>query len=90
MDKRYCKDCGHYYQHYALNSQKIFRVYCGHCTLGRARKRHPDAVACKAFSLAPQDEEAFVSKEYLSKALLQYLLRLELLPSIGDMKKQIE
>ena len=34
------------------------------------------------------DEKAFVTKEYLSKALLEYVLKLELLPKIHDMEDQ--
>jgi len=33
------------------------------------------------------DEEAFATKEYLSKTLLEYLLKLELLPEIHDRKE---
>ena len=84
MEKKYCKDCVHFYQHYTFNNRKIFQVCCGHCTLGRVKKKWPDTVACKDFIAAPPDEEAFVSKEYLSKELLQYVLRLELLPKIED------
>ena len=31
-------------------------------------------------------EQAFISREYLSKALLEYMLKLELLPEIYDME----
>lgn len=84
MNELYCKDCAHFHQHYALNNRQIFRVYCGHCTASRQKRRRPDAQACEYFSPAPPDEDAFVTKEYLSKELLQYLLRLELLPEIKD------
>ena len=88
MEKKYCKDCAHFHQHYAFNKRKIFRIYCGHCALGRVKKQRPDAIACEGFTMAPPDEDAFVSKEYLSKELLQYVLRLELLPQIEDVTKQ--
>lgn len=84
MDKKICKNCVHFRQHYALDQQKIFRVYCGHCALQRVRKRQPDAIACESFSYAPPDENAFAAKEYLSKELLQNLFSLELLPKIED------
>ncbi len=84
MDGLHCCDCRHYLQHYALNSKKIFRVYCGHCTLNRARRKNPDAKACESFIQAASGEDAFVSKEYLSKELLRYVLSLELLPEIED------
>lgn len=84
MNKNRCKDCAHYYQHYALNERKIFRVYCGHCAQGSVKRKQPDSLACEQFSLGTPDEQAFATKEYLSKALLQYLLSLELLPPIEN------
>ena len=36
------------------------------------------------------DENAFVSKEYLSKKLMDYMLSLELLPTIKDEMMQPE
>ena len=85
MEKQHCKNCGYYKQHYALDKKKLFRVYCGHCTFFNPKHKKPDTVACDRFSPAPPDEDAFVAKEYLSKALLSYLLNLELLPKIEDM-----
>ncbi len=84
MEKKHCRNCAYYYQHYALDKRKIFRVYCGHCTYKKIKKKRPDSAACEMFSPAPLDEEAFATKEYLSKELLQYLLNLELLPHIED------
>lgn len=84
MLKKQCKECQHYLQHYTFDSRKIFRVYCGHCTLERAKRKRPDAQACKNYIPGTLQEDAFVSKEYLSKELLAYILRLELLPEIGD------
>jgi len=75
----------YFHQHYAFDNRKIFRVYCGHCTLGKIKRKLPDTVACDGFVVAPPDEDAFVTKEYLSKELLQYLLHLELLPPIKDL-----
>lgn len=84
MDQKICKNCAHFQQHYSFNRQKIFRVYCGHCTLRTAKKRNPDAVACEEFTSGPADEEAFATKDYLSKALLEYMFSLELLPEIAE------
>jgi len=85
MDNKYCKDCAHFHQHYGLNKKKLFRVFCGHCTaITRMRKRKPDSLACDLFVAAPPREDAFATKEYLSKALLEYMLQLELLPQIPD------
>ena len=84
MEQHTCKDCAFYYQHYTLDKRRIFRVHCGHCTRLRAKKRVPDAKACALFELGTSREEAFASKEYLSKELLQYVLGLELLPEIDS------
>ena len=87
MQNQHCNDCCHYLQHYIFAGNKITRVYCGHCTLQRAKRKHPDAAACVHFSPGTDREAAFVSKEYLSKELLQYMLRLELLPKIEEQKR---
>jgi hypothetical protein len=85
LKKEMCENCANCYQHYALNSRKIYRVYCGHCCLRPYKKRFPDMVACQEYVPAPNDESSFVQKEYLSKELLQYMLKLELLPKIEGM-----
>ena len=84
MEDRKCSECVYYRQHYGLDDKKIFRVYCGHCTQGRKPTRKPDRIACEGFELA-RKEDAFVSKEYLSKELLRYILEMELLPEILDL-----
>ena len=85
MDEKTCKDCQHYFQHYVLRNKNLIRTYCGHCALGhRIKRKRPDMAACESFVPAPPDEDAFASKEYLSKELLQYMLELELLPQIED------
>ena len=86
MEKKYCKDCGHFKQHYALDQGRIFQVYCGHCMKPTVKHKRPDTVACDLFIPAEPDEDAFVTKEYLSKKLLSYMLELELLPKIEDMQ----
>ena len=84
MSNARCADCRYFLQHYTFNDRRIFQVHCGHCTLGRARRKQPDAAACGNFTPSSPQEEAFVSKEYLSKKLLEYLLSLELLPEIEN------
>ena len=79
-----CKDCQYYIQHYALDGKKIFRVYCGHCTFKRPKAKRPDAKACENYIKGTSRESEFASKEYLSKALLEHMLRLELFPEISD------
>ena len=86
MEKQICRNCTFYRQHYALDEKKFFRVYCGHCVQHAAKRKKPDTAACALFVPAPPDEAAFATKEYLSKALLQYLLNLEILPTIEDSK----
>ena len=49
-------------------------------------KKLPDAEICQHFVPADQNQLPFVSKEYLSKELLQYLLNLDLLPQIENLK----
>ena len=83
MGEKLCQNCRYYKHHFTLDQRKMFRVYCGHCTFSRARHKKPDAVACDNFVPGDPAEDAFVSKEYLSKELLQYMLSLELLPEIG-------
>lgn len=84
MDYQICGRCANYRQHYAFDQRSIFRVYCGHCTLGRMKRKKPDASGCDQYIPGQLDEEAFVRKEYLSKELLQYVLKLELLPQIRE------
>ena len=82
MKETTCKNCKNFHQHYALDGQKLHWVDCGHCGVERTRSKKPDAMICKNFSPTEPDEAAFVNKEYLSKALLQYMMNLELLPNI--------
>ena len=84
MSEKYFVECKHFRQHYTFDQRKIFRIHCGHCTMHKAKRKKPDSKACDFFVLSPPQDQAFVSKEYLSKELLQYVLRLELLPEIED------
>ncbi|MBQ7802220.1 MAG: hypothetical protein IJ375_07870 [Oscillospiraceae bacterium] len=83
MDSPTCQNCANFIQHYGLQSGKFYRLYCGHCTQSRIKKRYPDAKACAHFQPGPNQEEELVTKEYLHKALLQRLLSLETAPEIG-------
>jgi len=89
MKEQQCKNCQHFLQHPARSKRRLFRVYCGHCTFGKARRKQPDAKACENFLPGPPPEEAFVSKEYLSKELVQYVLGLELLPEIEEIESLV-
>lgn len=84
MSNQCCANCSYYLRHYTFDSRKIFRVYFGYCTFSRPKRKRPDARACENFTPGSAQEEAFASKEFLSKELLQYMLSLELLPEIED------
>ena len=84
MNKNQCCTCMYFHQHYTFDRKKIFRVHCGHCTMPKVKTKRPTAKACEHYERREPDENAFVSKEYLSHALLQYMLELELLPEIQD------
>lgn len=84
MNQNTCNTCVYYRQHYVFNQCKIFRVYCGHCTYLNAKTKRPDSKICKNYMQADPDAMPFATKEYLSKALLEYVLNLELLPTIHD------
>ena len=85
MFQNTCNTCIHYRQHYTFDRRKIFRVYCGHCTYPKVKTKRPDAKACENYIQSDPAEKAFVTKEYLSKELLEYMLKLDLLPDISDM-----
>ena len=84
MDQKTCSTCVYYRQHYVFDQRKIFRIYCGHCTYQKPKIKRPDSKICEKYMQSAPDKEAFVTKEYLSKALLEYMLKLDLLPEIQD------
>ena len=88
MDNHCCNTCAHYRRHYSFDRRKIFRVHCGHCTYPRVRTKRPDAKACEHYLLSEPVEKAFVTKEYLSKFLLEYMMNLELLPEIHEIEEK--
>ena len=85
MATQTCRGCQFFIQHYGLDEKKLFRLRCGHCTLARTKRRNPDDPACGNFAPGIPDTEAFASQEYLTKALLQRLFSLPLLPEIKDL-----
>ena len=87
MNIQLCKECQHFLQHYSIDDKKVFQVYCGHCVLHFQRKKRPDDKVCEDFLPKTGKEEAFVSREYLSKALLNYVLQLELLQELLEDSK---
>ena len=87
MDEKFCSHCRHYIQHYAFLDNRLTRIYCGHCAFSAVKRKRPDAAGCEHFVPGSRDIERFVSKEYLSKALLDRVLKLDLLPEIGDAER---
>lgn len=85
MNEVYCRSCQHYIQHYALRNGRLIQVYCGHCVYASPKAKRPDQKACEYFAQGVKDTEQFVSKEYLSKKLLDKVLSMELLPKIEDL-----
>ena len=87
MEENVCNTCVHYRRHYTFDQRKIFQVNCGHCTCKRLKRKRPYAKACDDYVQKDPQERNFVTKEYLSKTLLDYVLGLELLPEIYDGEK---
>lgn len=83
-----CSSCKYFCQHYTFDRKRIFRVYCGHCTYPKIKPKKPDAKICGNYISKEPDEKAFVSKEYLSRALLDYITKLELLPEIQSLNEE--
>lgn len=84
MKDAVCKNCVYFRQHYVISDDRLFRVFCGHCVKEKVRSKKPDAKACDHFLAGAPEEEAFATKQYLSKRLLEYILSMDLLPEIGD------
>ena len=82
MQSIICHTCLHYQQHYTLDGEKLFRVHCGHCACRERKSLKICSKECSFYTLGEPVENFFVSKEYLSKALLQKVLDMELLPQI--------
>jgi len=82
MNQNKCETCTYYCQHYGFYNEKLFKIYCGHCTRFRIKNKKPDSESCENYVQANPLENYFATKEYLSKALLDYILGMELLPEI--------
>ena len=94
MEGKTCAQCMHFLQHYGLRNHKLYKLYCGHCVAVSVKHRRPDAKACASYLQGVADEDAFVTKEYLSHRLLEHVLQMELLPEVCNgnppMKEQSE
>ena len=80
MTKKTCRECVNYIQHYAFLEGRFHTVFCGHCLMKNGRKIKPYTHVCDEFVPGKPREEQFVTKKYLTKALLQRLWELELWP----------
>lgn len=87
MKTKLCKNCVYYLQHYIFFSGKLSTVYCGHCLHQKVKRKRirPDTDACDQFDENTTSlSDIFASKEYLTKALVQKILDMELLPEIPE------
>ena len=84
MEEKTCQSCKYYHQHYGISGGRIYRVFCGHCACGRVKTKRPYAAVCENYIYSESRESEFVTKEYLSKALLLRVLNMDLLPPIED------
>ena len=89
MEEKICRQCAHFRQHYAVSEGRVFRVYCGHCVVAKPRRKRPDAKGCAQFTPGEKDTDVFADKEYLTKALLRYVMEMELFPKITDDRTDI-
>ena len=80
MEGKLCRDCENYLQHYTLIDGKLGKVYCGHCKRFMKRRIRPDGRICDQFIPGQPLEKTMVSKQYLTKALLQRIFNIELFP----------
>ena len=84
MNELQCRNCSYFCQHYGIDKQKIYQLYCGHCMRSRVQRKTPNTKACESFVQLQTEETPFVTKKYLSKELLRYIMALDLLPEIKE------
>ena len=84
MEEKFCKDCKHFCQHYRLDETGFVRVFCGHCMMMRCKSKKSYQKICDNFEQGENSEERFVKKEYLTKTLLAWVLKMDLLPEIRE------
>ena len=90
MENSTCRNCAYFRQHYIITEGRIFRISVGHCTDRQVRSKDAYAKPCARFLPGLPDEEQFVTKRYLSKQLLEYVLNMDLLPEIEDAPGEME
>ena len=84
MTSETCKTCKNFHHHYTLSEGRIMRVFCGHCTYPKVKRKRPFDKACENYTYAPPDEDSFADRKYLTKEMIRYLFEMECLPPIED------
>lgn len=85
MKKEMCQNCKYFMQHFILSKGKFCWINCGHCTYAKLRTKQAYAAACTHYEYTEPVEDCYADREYLSKALLQRVLAMDLLP---EMKRE--
>lgn len=87
MNKRTCKQCAHFRQHYVLTSSSAFPLECGHCVFPQLKKRTASTAACARFEekTVPDDlPDRDAVLHFLTVDMMQHILQLSLPPVIAD------
>ena len=84
MNNETCATCAHFHRHYSLKDGKITRVFCGHCTFPKVKRKYPFTKAYENYIYAPPDEDAFADNKYLTKEMVKHLFGMEFLPPIEN------
>jgi len=79
-----CGDCKYFRQHYIFNGERLSRVHCGHCVHPRLKHRTPSTPSCPNFEQRMVGVEQFITKDFITKELLEYVLSLDLPPEITE------
>ena len=82
MEKKLCKDCKCFYQHYGLGEKGFIRLHCGHCCFDKLKDKKSEQKACVHFVQGEDHENSFVRRDYLTKTLLEQVFKMDLFPEI--------
>ena len=88
MQEHTCINCQYFLRHYIIKNEKVIPIYCGHCTHLKQKNKKPYSKACDLFVEDQKGLDRFVTKEYLTKELLQYFLQMQLFPNLEELNKQ--
>lgn len=80
MTEKTCQSCHHFIQHYGIFDGIVRKIYCGHCTHPKHQSKRPDRKACADYAADPSQTGTLVTKRFLTKELLTYVLNLDLWP----------